>query len=240
MALPFFTKTKLKIKNDSHDTGYSLFENGDTTTARTVTIPNFATQTLATVNNAQTFTGIQTFTSAPIFSSGATFVGTKNVTVTSGATGADKTWTVPNTTATSVSFAQITEAQTFAGIQTFSSMPVFSAGIQTEDIVAENTANAGLTLRVSATGTVGARIIYFGTAGAMGQVSQATNAWTFQGTTTHKAGISIDATTATNNYLQFATGGTAATGAITYTTTTGMNFNNGGLVVADSGVCSFP
>ena len=58
-------------------------------------------------------------------------------------------------------------------------------------------------------------------------------AQSFSALQTFQAGLLIDGGT-TNNYLQIATGGTKGTGKIVYTTTTGFNINNSGLIVANS------
>lgn len=51
--------TKIAIKNEPADTYQSLFQNAFLSADATITIANFATQTLASVNNAQTFSANQ-------------------------------------------------------------------------------------------------------------------------------------------------------------------------------------
>jgi hypothetical protein len=122
-TVPFFVKSKLKIKNSSADTGYTLFENGDTTTARTVTVPNFAAITLARTN----------------------------------------------------------DTNTFAGIQTFSAVPVFSLGLDT--VYGSNAANGDLTLVGTSSATKTTSNIYFGAAGAHGNIDCNTDTWTIGAST---------------------------------------------------------
>lgn len=61
MLNPFRIKSKLELKNTNSDTYKSTLQNDTLTADSTVTLPNFATNTLASVNNAQTFTAAQTF-----------------------------------------------------------------------------------------------------------------------------------------------------------------------------------
>lgn len=61
MLNPFRIKSKLELKNANSDAYKSTIENDTLTADATVKLPNFATNTLASVNNAQTFTADQTF-----------------------------------------------------------------------------------------------------------------------------------------------------------------------------------
>lgn len=61
MLNPFRIKSKLELKNTNSDTYKSTIENDTLSADSTVKLPNFATNTLASVNNAQTFTADQAF-----------------------------------------------------------------------------------------------------------------------------------------------------------------------------------
>ena len=60
---PFKIRNKMELKNAAGDTYKATLQNATLSADATVTIPDFATNTLASVNNAQTFTGLQILTS---------------------------------------------------------------------------------------------------------------------------------------------------------------------------------
>lgn len=75
MALvPHVFNTKMKMRNAPNDAYSVLFQNATLTANATVTIPNFATNTLASVNNAQTFTDTQSFKNTVEASIGAELI----------------------------------------------------------------------------------------------------------------------------------------------------------------------
>lgn len=116
-------KSKIKLKNTSQDSYYSLFQNASLSADATVTVPNFASQTLASIDNAQTWSAAQTFPA-----SGVIITGTKNTILTGSATSSDKTITFPNATDT---VAVLGLAQTFSADQTFSAQILAKDGTKT-------------------------------------------------------------------------------------------------------------
>ena len=78
----FKVKNRLQLKNTGGDTYYSLFQNAALSANRTYTFPN-ADATIASINNAQTFTGLQTFSNA---------ISTTETTFTGGTAGNGKIW----------------------------------------------------------------------------------------------------------------------------------------------------
>lgn len=100
------------------------------TDGTTETFPS-TSATIARTDSAQTFTGVQTLSSTPVLSSGAASFNGKVLTVSNALTlaGTDSTtMTFPSTSAT---IARTDAANTFTGIQTLSSAPVFSTGTLT-------------------------------------------------------------------------------------------------------------
>ena len=75
MLNPFRIKSKLELKNTNSDAYKSTVQNDTLTADSTVTLPNFATNTLASANNAQTFTATQTFPAVNVINS-AMFIST--------------------------------------------------------------------------------------------------------------------------------------------------------------------
>ena len=114
-ASPFKIRNGLWLKNLGSDVGYTSFVNASTVNANVVTIPDFATNTLASANNAQTFSALQTFSTGVSIAGGTTnnylALQTGGTAATTKITLSGTTWQFGGTT------AQFTEA----GAATFSS-----------------------------------------------------------------------------------------------------------------------
>ena len=98
------------------------------TTSQTLNIPNItATDTLATLGLAQTFSGAQTFSSAVTITptTNQLKLGTTNVLTLTSPQTTSQTLTIPNITAADT-LATLGLAQTFSGAKTFSAAPTFS------------------------------------------------------------------------------------------------------------------
>ena len=208
---PFKIRNKMNLKNTASDIYSMLIQNSTLSANSTVTLPDFATNTLASTNNAQTFTGLQSYGAGISITGGTTnnflAIQTGGTAATTKLTLSGTTWQIGGTTST------ITEAGAFSGVT-----GVFSTSITSPIIYGATADNGDLTLIGTSSATKTTSNIYFGVAGAHGNINCANDLWTIGVVGTNGTGSSANGTHSigANGTLNLNLRG--STGANTYNT----------------------